>query len=120
MPLLLRFANRWVALEERWGNDAACTSPRTGDRGGLMPARGSTVSLLRRRAAMDRTMFRDLQQTVALLFGELADERDRHVDLVGALGLRTRESDAYRAQRPLFALGIQAHGHALARAQRGE
>src|SRR5258706_15847455 len=49
--LLLRFANRWVSLEhEGWGNVAAHTSPRTGDRGGLMPARGSTVSLLRRRA----------------------------------------------------------------------
>src|SRR5258706_14488517 len=52
--LLLRFANRWVSLEhEGWGNVAAHTSPRTGDRGGLMPARGSTgltVSPLRRGA----------------------------------------------------------------------
>src|SRR5258706_13223507 len=52
--LLLRFANRWVSLEhEGWGNVAAHTSPRTGDRGGLMPARGSTGLTgfpLRRRA----------------------------------------------------------------------
>jgi hypothetical protein len=69
---------------------------------------------------MDRIMFGDLRETTALLFGELAGERDRHVDLLGAFGLRTHESDPYQAKRPLLALGVQAHGHALARPQRGE
>jgi len=39
--------------------------------------------------AMDRTMVGHLQETAALLFGELADERDRLVDLVGDVGLRS-------------------------------
>src|SRR6266404_3434861 len=89
------------------------------------PERGSAADSCRLEArpypysggehAVDRTMFRDLQQTTALLFGELADERERHVDLLGASGPRTHESDSYRVQRQLLALGVQAHGHALAR-----
>src|SRR4051812_1247866 len=57
------------------------------------PERGIAADLCRLEArpyrysggehAMDRTMFRDLEQTTALLFGELADKRDRHVDLLG-------------------------------------
>src|SRR5258708_3377675 len=69
---------------------------------------------------MDRAVLGDLQETTALLRGELADERDGHVDLLGAFGPRTHESDSDRAKRPLFALGVQAYGHALARPQRGE
>jgi hypothetical protein len=40
---------------------------------------------------MHGTMFGDLQETTTLLFGELADKRDSHVDPLGAFGPRTRE-----------------------------
>src|SRR5260221_12762936 len=65
--------------------------------------------------AMDRTMFRDLQQSTALFFGELPDERERHVDLLGAFGPRTHESDSYPAQRPVLSLWLRRPGHAPSR-----